>query len=274
MGQIGRDPAGSAVIDDLKKDKVSTELVAYSDNHSTGYSVLLLAPDGGRTILTYRGASTHYELNNFKLESAHADWFYLSTLSGNMDVLKKIIHFADDRHIKVAFNPGKKELSQPDKLKELLVEPGHIDVADFERATKEAEKKKVPIERLIVEGGLMKDENYGRAIADGFDYHFVDLKNEKIDESILHLIPELVARSKGVIAISREKDGVKVGMRNLDDVETRHVVEKRLGENIIPYFITEKGLESALLQYKTGLREEFDRVQSCRFDHLRRCHRY
>jgi len=147
-----------------------------------------------------------------------------------------------------------------EKLKELLVRPGHIGEADFELAKKESEKKNITIEQILVEKSLISDENLGRTIADNFDYHFVNLKKEKIDEEILNLIPELVARSRGVIAISRIKDGIKVGMTNPEDVEALHFIEKRLGENIISYYITQGGLESALLHYKTGLREEFEKV--------------
>lgn len=147
-----------------------------------------------------------------------------------------------------------------DKLRDLFVRPGHIGQADFETALKESQKTQIPIERILVEKGLITDEQLGTTIADGFDYHFIDLKKEKIDEEILNLIPELVARSRGVIAISRVKDGIKVGMRNPKDIEAKHFVEKRLGENIEPYYITQGGLESALLQYKTGLREEFQKT--------------
>ena len=68
MGVIGRDPAGQSVLDELDQENVNTELLKYSDTHSTGYSVLLVAPNGERTILTYRGASTHYRLEDINLD--------------------------------------------------------------------------------------------------------------------------------------------------------------------------------------------------------------
>lgn len=60
MGVVGHDPAGQAVLDDLDAENVDTRYVRFSQQYNTGYSVLLLAPNGERTILTYRGASTHY----------------------------------------------------------------------------------------------------------------------------------------------------------------------------------------------------------------------
>jgi len=82
MGTIGHDPAGQAVIDDLDNENVDTTHVSYAKKLNTGYSVLLLAPNGERTILTYRGASTHYQLHNFDMTNIDADWLYVSSFSG------------------------------------------------------------------------------------------------------------------------------------------------------------------------------------------------
>jgi sugar/nucleoside kinase (ribokinase family) len=120
MGTIGHDPAGRAVLDDLDEEGVDTRHVSYSDRYNTGYSVLLLAPNGERTILTYRGASTHYDIKNFDLSDADANWLYVSSMAGSMDVLAKIFDHARDKAIKIFFNPGKGELEHPAKLKGLL----------------------------------------------------------------------------------------------------------------------------------------------------------
>lgn len=130
VGVIGRDPAGQAVLDELDKENVDTSLVKYSDRYHTGYSVLLLAPSGERTILTYRGASTHYGASDIDIRDIDGDWLYLSTLNGNMTLLDKILRTAKKKDIKVFFNPGKGELSKPQELKALLDD---IDVLSVNR---------------------------------------------------------------------------------------------------------------------------------------------
>lgn len=121
MGTIGHDPAGAAVLEDLDKENVDTTHVSYSEKYNTGYSVLLLAPTGERTILTYRGASTHYDAKNFNLHGLEADWLYVSSMAGSMGALDKIFNQAHDKEgMKIFFNPGKGELSQASKLKALL----------------------------------------------------------------------------------------------------------------------------------------------------------
>jgi sugar/nucleoside kinase (ribokinase family) len=120
MGTVGHDPAGQAVLDDLDKEGVDTTHISYSDKYNTGYSVLLLAPSGERTILTYRGASTHYDAKYFDLRESNAEWLYVSSMAGSMEALDKIFTQARALGIKIMFNPGKGELSQTKKLKSLL----------------------------------------------------------------------------------------------------------------------------------------------------------
>jgi sugar/nucleoside kinase (ribokinase family) len=120
MGTIADDPAGHAVLKDLDDEGVDATAISYSKSYNTGYSVILLAPGGERTILTYRGASTHYHIDNFDLDGTDADWIYVSSLAGSMDVLDKIFHQAKGLGIKVFFNPGKGELAKLSELRPLL----------------------------------------------------------------------------------------------------------------------------------------------------------
>ena len=120
MGKIGHDPAGRSVLDDLHKDAVDTSLVGYSKDYNTGYSCLLLSPNGERTILTYRGASTHYEITEKDFHNVDVDWIYLSSMEGNFEVLETVFAYAEHKKIKIAMNPGKKELENKEALKALL----------------------------------------------------------------------------------------------------------------------------------------------------------
>ncbi len=140
MGTIGHDPAGQAVLDDLDKEGVGTQHISYSKDLNTGYSVLLLASNGERTILTYRGASTHHDIKNFDFGDVEADWLYVSSMAGSMDVLAHVFDQARDKGIKIFFNPGKGELKHVAKLKGLLEDVDVISVNKEEAST-------------IVEGG-------------------------------------------------------------------------------------------------------------------------
>jgi sugar/nucleoside kinase (ribokinase family) len=60
VGRIGRDPLGQLNADDLRRRGVRTHLTR-DEAHATGMVVVLVSPDGERTMLTDRGASRHLD---------------------------------------------------------------------------------------------------------------------------------------------------------------------------------------------------------------------
>lgn len=120
LGRVGNDLSGKVVLDGLAEEKVNTSLVKTSKTLGTGYSTLLLAPNGERTILTYRGASAGLNLKTDNFKSVKPDWFYVSSLSGDIDALETIVTYAKKRKIKIAINPGKGELNQHRRFIKML----------------------------------------------------------------------------------------------------------------------------------------------------------
>lgn len=120
IGVVGDDPAAQAVLAELDREHVDTTHVRASAKYNTGYSVILLAPGGERTILTYRGASTHYSREDVVPGDIDADWIYMSSMSGQMEIVDDILRVAREKNIKVMYNPGKGELKHADKLRALL----------------------------------------------------------------------------------------------------------------------------------------------------------
>lgn len=120
LGQLGHDVAAKAVKEDLHDDKVNTDLIKYTKKANTGYSVLLLAPNGERTILTYRGASVDFDLRPLDFQGVKPDWFYISSLAGDFDSLAVAMRYARKHRTKVAINPGKGELAHGHAFKEFL----------------------------------------------------------------------------------------------------------------------------------------------------------
>lgn len=122
IGNIGRDPAGEAVLSCLDEEGVDTSCVYFAPRKKTGCSVILLdTKSGERTILTHRGASAKFDnLNPNDLKTLSPDWLYVSSVRGDMATLKKFFKTASDLGTKIMFNPGKLELEKAKELRELL----------------------------------------------------------------------------------------------------------------------------------------------------------
>lgn len=120
IGKIGHDPAGAEVMRVLRREGVTTDRVVYDAKLHTGYSTLLVAPTGERTVLVYRGPSHELKAKEIPIRTLEADWFYITSLAGNFDLLGKLLKHAINHGIQVALDPGEGELAQLKKLKPLL----------------------------------------------------------------------------------------------------------------------------------------------------------
>lgn len=119
-GKVGHDAPGAEVLRVLRREGVATNHVALSEHANTGYSVILVAPKGERTVLSYRGASHHLSASDFPLRRLEADWLYVTSLAGNFDLLGRLLKHANAQGIEVALDPGNDELAQPKQLRALL----------------------------------------------------------------------------------------------------------------------------------------------------------
>jgi sugar/nucleoside kinase (ribokinase family) len=119
VARIGNDELGRDIVADLTKYKVDTSLIKSVKKGATGYSTLLTASSGERTALVYRGVSGDF--TNADLPKVFsAKWLYITSLSGNLEVLSKIISTAKKAGVKIAVNPGGNELHKTSQLRPIL----------------------------------------------------------------------------------------------------------------------------------------------------------
>jgi len=118
VARCGWDFAGKMVRQEIKKEGVDDRFLVQVEDEQTDYSTILVGPDGGRTILVYRGG-TRLEKSMIDFKKLNAFWFYLSSLEGNLDLVEELTNYAKKNHIKIAVNPGRKELEQKKKLLEI-----------------------------------------------------------------------------------------------------------------------------------------------------------
>ena len=141
------------------------------------------------------------------------------------------------------------------KLKELLVLPGHIKEADWQSLAKKAEEENLSLWKFLVEGGAVKDKEIGQLVAQDLGYSFINLRDEKIDEAALAMIPEIMARAQGIITFAQTDEEVRVGMVNPDDSFIKNNIAKRFSKKVLPFFITNEDLRLALKKYQINLED-------------------
>ena len=120
-GMVGSDIFGKEIIEELKKLKIDTQFIFKTDLKPTNFSVIFnTGPKKDKTIIAYRGAAGFLNKRIIPWSKLKAKWFYLAPLTGELaDITEEIVNFAYKNKIKIAFNPGKYQLSQKN-LKRIL----------------------------------------------------------------------------------------------------------------------------------------------------------
>ncbi|MBU0613952.1 carbohydrate kinase family protein [Patescibacteria group bacterium] len=127
--RIGNDSVGKDILNEMKRRKIKTLYVEKVKDQQTGFSALLTAPDGERTVLTHRGASATFDGTEIKINSLKAKWFYITSLAGNINIVSKIAKHAERIGANTAYNPGASEIKKG--LENLLPIFRHITVLNI-----------------------------------------------------------------------------------------------------------------------------------------------
>lgn len=120
VAEMGNDPAALIVHKELEEAGVDTRFLVQEPDETTAVSTILIAEDGGRSIIVYRGASAMLEKGDFPFERMKTRWLHVTSLGGNIRLLKDLFSWAKQARVRVSFNPGMKEIRQRSKLLPLL----------------------------------------------------------------------------------------------------------------------------------------------------------
>lgn len=152
-------------------------------------------------------------------------------------------------------------ITHPD-LKKILVAEQVVSASDLEKLEAEAATKKQPLARYLIAKKILPEEKYLKIMSDFLHVPFVDLTAEKISQEVLKIIPEPIARRHQVIAFRKKGSELDLAMSDPEDLQTREFVKKKTGFVVKPFLSSDAGMESALAQYHSNLKAEFEKILS------------
>src|SRR3989338_6214914 len=147
-----------------------------------------------------------------------------------------------------------------EQLKKFILESGLVKRSDFESAVKIAETKKQKLGNVLLSEGKISEADLKRMEAFVLGIPFVSLANQKIDFSILSLIPEPIARNYNIIAYKKSEDALEVAMLDVDDLPVIDFIKKRSGLKILARLTDPASIKAMLVQYRKSLQVEFDNI--------------
>ncbi len=159
----------------------------------------------------------------------------------------------------------------PDQLKKYILDSKLMSLADLQSAEKEAEKGKKDIGEVLVSEGKISEDDFRRMQAHILGIPFVDLKKQKLEFSVLSLIPEPIARNHNIVAFNKiarssadnskdtsgQEASLEVAMLDTDDLGAIDFIKKKTGFKILPRLTNTESMKSALIQYQKSLQADF-----------------
>lgn len=116
LGILGDDFRGNWIRQELLDNSVDIAHVVIANNKQSNQSVIINYR-GERTIFTY-----HEPYDNTYADFPESKWIYLTSKCRNKeDLYEKVLQFKKNNpEIRIAFNPGTRELKQPEEIDKIL----------------------------------------------------------------------------------------------------------------------------------------------------------
>lgn len=147
-----------------------------------------------------------------------------------------------------------------EELIKFIKSSGLASAADIGSAEKKSKAGGGSLGDVLVSDGKISEDDLRRGEAYILGIPFVSLKGEKIDFSILSLIPEPIARNHNIVAYKKSDKGLEVAMLDTDDLSVIDFVKKKVGLKILPRLSDTESIKESLIQYKKTLKAEFDDI--------------
>lgn len=147
-----------------------------------------------------------------------------------------------------------------DQLKQLVVKAGLTDEANFNTILDTSLKSDLTLEELLVQRGVITDQQLGQMIASYLQVPYVDLSQVEISPEILSILPERVARKMQAVVFARDQQGLKLATTNVGDTLVPELLAKKTGSQVFVYYATEKDIRKVFKYYKRDLQRSFDRL--------------
>ena len=147
------------------------------------------------------------------------------------------------------------------KLKKLIIDEGLIKLEEFDRLALEAERKKQSLTDLLISQGFITRDYFYDILTKSLKIERASLRNKKIDEEVLNLLPRELAQSRRALVFQRQPDGsLDVALEDPTNLNTLDFLQHRLGARINPFLATDDDLGWGFSAYEARLAQDFKKI--------------
>lgn len=137
-----------------------------------------------------------------------------------------------------------------DKIVRLLIEEGLVNKKLAEQAIETAKQAQKPILALLLEQKLVSNETLTHATANIIGIPYVDLKNVRMEQESLLLLPRDIAERSQVAALGEINGQIVIAMLDATNVQMTDYLATLTQKPIRAVMASSSGIQAALAQYK------------------------
>ena len=148
-----------------------------------------------------------------------------------------------------------------DKLKEILVKDGLVAPELFDTVAGEAKRLGQGVADNLISRRIVTASYYSNLISQYFDVQLAAFDKNSVDQSVLSLLPEYLARQKRVVLFGRGDNGIiEAAMEDPTDLVSIQFLESYLKIKIQPFLATENDLNKGFAFYGQATARDFKKI--------------
>lgn len=186
---VGDDDNGAIIKNQLRKQGISIRHLQTVKGMPTGYSVIILSGSGERTVLVHRGAAEKLSPAKIAWKDLDAKWYYVSSLGGNLAIVRKLAARAAKARTRIAWNPGGKEIAKGFRVLAPLIRKMDVLILNREEAAQLSGRDAGNLEAIVRHLGdhprkaliITDGKNGAYAFGRGVRYHCPSLTKKRIN---------------------------------------------------------------------------------------------
>ena len=137
-----------------------------------------------------------------------------------------------------------------EKIVELLIDEGLVDVDVVKKTQVEATQAKQPIMTALATKKIITDEMIAHATAVVMGVQYFNLKNVRIDQEILLNLPQEVAERTLTVALGEKNGKLVVATLDVTNIQAIDYLSTLVKKPIKAVMASEEGIRAVLAQYK------------------------
>lgn len=123
-----------------------------------------------------------------------------------------------------------------------------------------SQDKRISFWDALLEQKVLTDKNLGMIVANNLKLPFIDLSQLELNEAVLSIIPERIARAHHVICFARDQEMVKLATSNPNLDYLLPYLQKKMAQPITVYYATDREIERILANFTKNLQHVYERL--------------